>query len=217
MAIADRRSIRRVGGVLLAALTLCLAAPVQPAAAQGLFEALFGGFQRRAPRAMPPQASSYADPFGMFGDSRRPAGEAERLRPRHGLLRAHLRRPLFPAAAPCRRVAGRAVQVVLPGGQDHGLLRQQDRHRGRAERHALRRSRQRLRLSRQGQRQLLLQRQGRARPRARRDLRRSDACGRATSSRPTTALRPTAATATRPRSSRRSASRRANGRAAWPR
>ena len=45
MAIADRSSFRRTGGVLLAALTLCLAGSVQPAAAQGLFEALFGGFQ----------------------------------------------------------------------------------------------------------------------------------------------------------------------------
>ena len=39
-------------------------APAQPASAQGLFEALFGGFHRRAPA--PPQVSSFADPFGTF-------------------------------------------------------------------------------------------------------------------------------------------------------
>ena len=74
MAIADRRSIRRVGGVLLTALTFCFAASVQPAAAQGLFEALFGNFRRHAPEPMP-QTSSYADPLGMFGNQR-PSGEA---------------------------------------------------------------------------------------------------------------------------------------------
>jgi hypothetical protein len=74
VAIAERRTVRRVGGVLLTALTLCVVAPVQPAAAQGLFEALFGGFRRHAPQPMP-QASSYADPQGMFG-YQRPSGEA---------------------------------------------------------------------------------------------------------------------------------------------
>jgi hypothetical protein len=72
--IADRSSLRRVGGVLLTALTLCFAAPVQPAEAQGLFQALFGGFQRRAPAYLPPQASSFADPFNGGGESRRSAG-----------------------------------------------------------------------------------------------------------------------------------------------
>ncbi len=74
MAIAKRSSIRRIGGVLLTALTLCLASSAQPASAQGLFQALFGGFQRRAPEP-PPQANAYADPFGLFGNQR-PAGEA---------------------------------------------------------------------------------------------------------------------------------------------
>ena len=49
------------------------AASVQPAAAQGLFQALFGGFQRRAPAYLPPQTSSFADPFSS-GESRRSAG-----------------------------------------------------------------------------------------------------------------------------------------------
>ena len=74
MTIADRRSIRRIGGVLLAALALCLAGSVQPAAAQSLFDALFGGFRRQAPGPMP-QTSSYADPMPMFGNQRS-AGEA---------------------------------------------------------------------------------------------------------------------------------------------
>ena len=83
---------------------------------------------------------------------------------------------------PLQRHAGtspaESVQVVLPGRQDHGVLRQQDRHRGGAERHALRRPRQRVRLSRQGERRLLVQRQGRARARPRRCVRRSDAASR---------------------------------------
>ena len=60
----------------LAALTLAVLVPVQPAAAEGLFDALFGGFRRPSQNQLPPQTSSYADPFGMFGDNRRPAGEA---------------------------------------------------------------------------------------------------------------------------------------------
>ena len=75
MAIADRRTVRRVGGVLLTALTLCFAAPVQPADAQGLFDALFGGgFRRPAPEYVPP-SNSFADPFAPYGNQR-PAGEA---------------------------------------------------------------------------------------------------------------------------------------------
>ena len=74
MAFASCSSIR-IGGVLLAALTLCLAGSAQPASAQGLFQALFGGFQRRAPEPLPPQTNSYADPLGLFGNQR-PAGEA---------------------------------------------------------------------------------------------------------------------------------------------
>ena len=102
MAFADRSSIRRTGGVLLTALTLCLAGSAQPASAQGLFQALFGGFQRRAPEPLPP-ANQFvrrsAWPVRQSAAGRR----SQRLRTRHCLLRANLRRPLFPAAAPCRR------------------------------------------------------------------------------------------------------------------
>ena len=70
-------SIRTIGGTALTALTFGVFALVQPASAEGLFDALFGGFRRPAQNQLPPQASSYADPFGMFGgDNRRPAGEA---------------------------------------------------------------------------------------------------------------------------------------------
>jgi hypothetical protein len=75
LAIAHRSSIRRAGAVLLTALTLCVAGSVQPASAQGLFQALFGGFQRKAPQQLPAQTSSYADPLGIFGNER-PASEA---------------------------------------------------------------------------------------------------------------------------------------------
>jgi len=73
VAIAERRSIRRTGGILLAALTLGLA--VQPAAAENLFEALFGGIIRRASAPTPPPSSSFADPLGLF-EGQRPADEA---------------------------------------------------------------------------------------------------------------------------------------------
>jgi hypothetical protein len=73
--IADRRPLLRMGGVLLTAFTLGLAGSSQPAAAQSLFEALFGGgTHRRAPEPMP-QASSYAEP-SPFYISPRPSGEA---------------------------------------------------------------------------------------------------------------------------------------------
>jgi hypothetical protein len=74
VATANRSAIRRIGGVLLAALTLSLAGAAEPAAAQGLFQALFGGFHRRAPQPAPPQSSAYADPLGLFGGGR-PSGE----------------------------------------------------------------------------------------------------------------------------------------------
>ena len=75
MAIANRSSIRRIGGVLLTALTLSLAGAAEPAAAQGLFQALFGSFQRRAPEPAPQQSTSFADPLSLFGGGR-PSGEA---------------------------------------------------------------------------------------------------------------------------------------------
>ena len=73
MAIADRSSTRRMGALFIA-FTLCSAGSVRPAAAQGLFDALFGGFQRRAPQQLPPETSSYADP--VFGESRRPSADS---------------------------------------------------------------------------------------------------------------------------------------------
>jgi hypothetical protein len=55
----------------LAGLGLGVLAAVQPASAQGLFDALFGGGFRRAPAYLPPQATSYADPFGGYERERR--------------------------------------------------------------------------------------------------------------------------------------------------
>jgi hypothetical protein len=69
-----RGSIHRSSGVLLAALTICIAGGVQPASAQGFLEALFGGFRHHA--RMPPQSSAFADPFSPFGDNRRAGGDS---------------------------------------------------------------------------------------------------------------------------------------------
>jgi hypothetical protein len=57
--------IGRVVAALVIALALSGVAP-QPASAQNLIEALFGGFY--PPRSLPPRASAYSDPF--FGDDR---------------------------------------------------------------------------------------------------------------------------------------------------
>lgn len=70
-------SFRRIRafGTALAVLALGFAA-VQPASAQGLLEALFGGGFRRPPP--PVSASAFADPFGaLFGDRRAPAPSGE--------------------------------------------------------------------------------------------------------------------------------------------
>jgi hypothetical protein len=71
---AECSSVRRIGGILLTALTLCVAGSIQPAVAQSLFEALFGGGYRR-PEPLPPQTSSYADPLGLLGNGRRSSGD----------------------------------------------------------------------------------------------------------------------------------------------
>ncbi len=56
---------------MLAALALSVVA--QPASAQGFFESLFGP-ARRPSMNLPPQASPFADPFGLFGQPR-PSGD----------------------------------------------------------------------------------------------------------------------------------------------
>ena len=77
MVIADCRSLRHIGSILLTALTLYFAGSVQPASAQNLFESLFGGgFRRHALEPMP-RANAFADPFGMFGgEPRRPSADS---------------------------------------------------------------------------------------------------------------------------------------------
>lgn len=73
MRIADRSAIGRSGGILIA-VAFCVVA--SPAAAGGVFETLFGVFRSSPPPAEPsPQASSYADPLGLFGRSHS-AGES---------------------------------------------------------------------------------------------------------------------------------------------
>jgi hypothetical protein len=52
--------------------TLALFGLVQPASAQGFFESIFGPARRHS---LPPQASPFIDPFGLFGPERRPSGD----------------------------------------------------------------------------------------------------------------------------------------------
>jgi Protein of unknown function (DUF2865) len=68
------RIIQRASMIALATLALTASVSVQPAFAQNLFEALFGGFERRA--SPPPQATSFADPLGLLGnDARQQSGD----------------------------------------------------------------------------------------------------------------------------------------------
>ena len=69
-----KSSSARIGGVLLTTLMMSLPGMIQPVAAQGLFDALFGGFRRHAPE--PQQSSAYADPFNSSGGESRRGGDA---------------------------------------------------------------------------------------------------------------------------------------------
>ena len=114
----------------------------------------------------------------LLGLRRSAAGQPWRRRPRR-LLRAAVRRPLFPDPAPRQCELGAALQRVLPGGQDAGVQRQPDRPRLCEQRRALCRPRERVRLSPEDRRGLHLQRQGLVRPRAHRRRVRPDlAAGR---------------------------------------
>jgi hypothetical protein len=74
---AFRSTPRRAGHVLLAALVVGGIGSVQPAAAEGLFQALFGSFRRHAPDIFPSQTTtSFADPLAPL-DHQRSADEAE--------------------------------------------------------------------------------------------------------------------------------------------
>ena len=60
-----RRARRRVKLVTVLACAGPLALAPQPAAAQGLFDFLFGGITKQQQRPAPPQASFFVDPFGI--------------------------------------------------------------------------------------------------------------------------------------------------------
>ena len=77
------RMICRAGSAVLAALAIVMTGAVQPAVAQDLFQALFGGGGGPGyirPEAMPPRVSSYADPTALFGresrENRRHIGDS---------------------------------------------------------------------------------------------------------------------------------------------
>jgi hypothetical protein len=63
--LTDRRMRRRV--MFVAAATLAASVVVAPgnASAEGLFDFFFGGAQKQQARQVPPQASFFADPFGL--------------------------------------------------------------------------------------------------------------------------------------------------------
>ena len=67
-----RVRVRRAGCIIAIAMGLCAFAPLA-ASAQGLLDALFGGFGGRPSRSLPPQASSFANPFD-FNERRSSSG-----------------------------------------------------------------------------------------------------------------------------------------------
>ena len=70
--LTDRRNQRRV---MLVAATLAGAITFAPApvSAEGLFDFFFGGAQKQQARQAPPQASFFADPFGLNQQQQAPA------------------------------------------------------------------------------------------------------------------------------------------------
>jgi len=77
--VGNPRHISTLGraGALVLTVWSGLVLGAQPAAAQGLFDALFGGrpMHYSRPEPLPPQANSYADPFLPPSHSRRGDGE----------------------------------------------------------------------------------------------------------------------------------------------
>ena len=211
MAIADRSSTRRMG-VLLIAFMLCTAGSVQTAAAQGLFDALFGGFQRRAPRQLPPETSSYADP--VFGESRRPSadsgfghGTVYCVRTCDGRYFPLQRHAGASPADLCRSFCPTAKTMVFSGSRIDTAVAQNGTRYADLDKAFGYHDKVTDTCSCNGKDGL----DSRAsRPPA---IRR---CGRAISLRPTTAS-PLSRARAATRNSRRSTRHRANGRAAWPR
>jgi len=63
--LSHRRLRRRLMLVAAASLAGLVAATPRAASAEGLFDLFFGGLQKQQQRAAPPQASFFADPFGL--------------------------------------------------------------------------------------------------------------------------------------------------------
>lgn len=84
MSNGSRSWFGRCLAIAAMAMALYGAAPIQPASAQGLLDALFGNYQPR--HSLPPRVSAYSDPFG-FGDERmqrRPAANYSGAGPSSG-------------------------------------------------------------------------------------------------------------------------------------
>lgn len=90
--VGCHRIVTRSIGVLATAFALSYAAPVQPASAQNLLQAIFGGIDRAIRREIgPPRAMSYTDhygrgdPRGRYDDPReRPSSSVEHAGPSSG-------------------------------------------------------------------------------------------------------------------------------------
>lgn len=116
-------------------LALAAIAPAQPASAQGLFEALFGGFDRAMRREMPPRVHAYSDPSGYDDQrERRSAGPSSgfcvrtcdgRYFPVKGsgnMTAAELCKSFCPAATTKIFSGSKIDHAVAPGGQRYADL-----------------------------------------------------------------------------------------------
>ena len=94
---------------------------------QDFFSALFGAFGVGRAAALPFVAAAVCERGRLLGRRAEPRVRDVGYRRRPGLLRAHLRRPLFPDHGGRRPEPRGVVQQLLPGQRDQGGLRQQYR------------------------------------------------------------------------------------------
>ena len=116
MSISCRMLIGRAVAAFATALPL-YAAPVHPAAAQGLLDALFGSYhhhQRRAP--LPPRVSAYADPFGDERQHRRTTTSTNHNGPSSGYCVRTCDGKYFPVKSSGNMTATELCKSFCPAG-----------------------------------------------------------------------------------------------------